>query len=80
MHTLMNSAGCDSVVTLDLSINQINNTLTQNGNSLSANQIGASYQLLDCGNNYSIMSGANSQIINAGSNGANAVEITKDGC
>jgi len=78
--TLTNAAGCDSVVILNLTIITIDNTVSKNGVTLTANEVGANYQWLDCNNSYSVISGANNQSFTATSNGNYAVEITKNGC
>jgi len=79
-HTLSNVGGCDSVVTLNLTIITIDNTVSKNGAILTANEIGANYQWLDCNNSYSVISGASNQSFTATSNGNYAVEITKNSC
>ena len=79
-HTLSNAAGCDSVVTLNLTIITIDNTVTKNGVTLTANEVGANYQWVDCNNSYSVISGANNQSFTATSIGNYAVEITKNSC
>jgi len=56
--TLSNFVGCDSVVTLNLTIITIDNTVSKNGVTLTANEVGANYQWLDCNNSYSVISGA----------------------
>jgi len=78
--TLINAAGCDSVVTLNLTIITIDNTVSKNGVILTANEVGANYQWLDCNNSYSVISGATNQSFTATSNGNYAVEITKNSC
>lgn len=51
--TLTNAAGCDSLVTLDLTINPMPDiNVTQTGTELSADQASASYEWLDCDSNY----------------------------
>jgi hypothetical protein len=80
-HTLTNAAGCDSVVTLDLTIENVSNlTVNQNDNILAADLSGASYQWIDCGNNDQLITGANSQIYTAPQNGDYAVIITEGNC
>ena len=79
-HTLVNAAGCDSVITLNFSITTVDVTISANGNEITANAGGDSYQWLDCDNNYTSISGATSQTFTALSNGNYAVEITKTGC
>jgi surface protein len=77
--TLINSAGCDSMITLNLTINNPNIATTQNGTQLSATATGASYQWLTC-NPFTIISGANSQTYTATANGDYAVAVTENGC
>jgi hypothetical protein len=78
--TLTNAAGCDSVLTLDLTINTIDSSVTQNGTSLTSNATGATYQWLECPANTPI-SGATSQSYTATVNGSYAVIITdNNGC
>ncbi|MBT5403444.1 MAG: family 16 glycosylhydrolase [Crocinitomicaceae bacterium] len=77
---LTNSVGCDSVVNLNLTINTINDTLTQIGNTLTSNQIGAIYQWLYCDSSFSIIVGENAQTFTANTSGNYAVEIILNGC
>jgi hypothetical protein len=79
-HTLINSVGCDSVVTLDLTINIVDVSLTVSDPSIMANEEDASYQWLDCMDGYSVIPGETSQTFIAITNGEYAVEITKNGC
>jgi hypothetical protein len=79
-HILTNAVGCDSVITLNLTINHVNNTVFTSGITLTANQAGATYQWLNCNNGNSIISGATSQTFTAPSNGNYAVAITANGC
>ncbi|MCB0410357.1 MAG: SBBP repeat-containing protein [Flavobacteriales bacterium] len=79
--TLANAASCDSVVMLDLTIKSVSNiTTTLNGVTLSANNNNATYQWLDCNNNYSIISGETSQSFSPSINGNYAVQLTENGC
>ncbi|MDF1675178.1 MAG: T9SS type A sorting domain-containing protein [Vicingaceae bacterium] len=82
-HTITNGAanGCDSNVTLNLTINTVDNsTSTQGNDSITANATSATYQWLDCNNNYAIISGATNQLFVASANGSYAVEVTQNGC
>jgi hypothetical protein len=73
--------GCDSLVTLDLTINNVSDlTTTTSGTTISANNTGASYQWLDCDNNNSIIASETGQSFTANSNGNYAVELTENGC
>ncbi len=79
-YTLSNAAGCDSIVTLDLTINTVDVSLTDNSPTLIANAAGANYQWLDCDNGYAVITGENNQSFTATANGNYAVEITENGC
>ncbi|NRA11753.1 MAG: T9SS type A sorting domain-containing protein [Crocinitomicaceae bacterium] len=73
--------GCDSLVTLDLTIINVSDlTTTTSGITISANNTGATYQWLDCDNNYAIISGENGQSYIAISNGNYAVELAENSC
>lgn len=79
-HTLTNAAGCDSVVTLDLTINTVDNTITDNSPTLTANAVGATYQWLDCNDGYSIINGETEQSFTTSNNGNYAVIVTENNC
>ncbi|MCH8904428.1 MAG: T9SS type A sorting domain-containing protein [Bacteroidetes bacterium] len=78
--TLTIAAGCDSVVTLNLTINTVDVGVTTTDPTITANATGASYQWLDCNNNYAILIGETSQTFTATANGDYAVEVTENGC
>lgn len=78
-YTLTNAAGCDSVLMLDLTINTVDSSVTQNGTLLTSNATGATYQWLECPAMTAI-SGATSQSYTATVNGNYAVIITNNGC
>ncbi len=79
-HTLTNAVGCDSLVTLDLTVTNIDTTVTTSGLSLTSNEAGATYQWVDCNNGNAPITGATSQSYSPTSNGLYAVEITNNGC
>ncbi len=79
-HTLVNSIGCDSVVTLDLTILTVDATVSQVGTVLTANTTGANYQWLDCNNGNTNIAGATGQTYTATANGSYAVEVAQNGC
>lgn len=80
-HTLTNAVGCDSIVTLNLIINSVADiTTTLNGLNISANNTNASYQWLDCNNNYAMINGEISQIFTPINNGNYAIQLTENGC
>jgi hypothetical protein len=73
--------GCDSLVTLDLTINSVTDISTStSGVTVTANNSGATYQWLDCNNNNAVIAGEIGQSFTAIANGDYAVEITENGC
>ncbi|MBI2280336.1 MAG: SBBP repeat-containing protein [Bacteroidetes bacterium] len=72
--------GCDSLVSLDLTINTVDTSVTNTDPMLTANAVGANYKWLDCNNSYAIISGEIAQVFTATSNGNYAVEVTQNGC
>jgi hypothetical protein len=78
--TLVNNVGCDSVLTYNLTINNVNVNVLQLGDTLMAEATGASYQWLNCLNGLSVLSGEISQTFVAAENGEFAVEIIESGC
>lgn len=77
--TLTGAQGCDSIVTLDLTIEPLDLSVTQNGNELTATQSGASYQWIDCDTQQEV-SGATGQSYTPESSGNYAVIITGADC
>lgn len=77
-----NAAGCDSLVTLDLTITPLpNNNVSQIGELLESTQVGATYQWLDCDDNYSIIPAATNQNFSPTPIIGNyTVEVTLNGC
>ena len=79
-HTLTNSTGCDSVITLNLTINSVDTGITNSSPTLTATATSATYQWLDCDNNYSLIAGETNQSFTATSSGNYAVEVTQNNC
>ena len=79
-HTLTNIGGCDSVVTLDLTINTVDNGITNSSPTLTATAAGAAYQWLDCDNNFAQITGETNQSFTATTSGNYAVEVTQNNC
>ena len=77
---LTNIAGCDSLVTLDLTINTVDVGVTVTDPIITANAVGAVYQWLDCNNNNSIIDGETGKSFTATTNGSYAVVVTENGC
>lgn len=77
---LMNEAGCDSVVTIDLTVNTADASITAADYELTANATGASYQWVDCNAGWTEIVGATDQTFEPLENGSYAVIVTEDGC
>lgn len=78
--TLINSLGCDSIVSLDLTVTAFSKAVTNTGNMITAIETGAVYQWLDCSNSFSPLAGETMQSFTATNSGNYAVEISKNGC
>ena len=78
--TIVNAAGCDSVITINLTIITIDTTVVLNGITFTANATGVEYQWLDCDQAHSIIEGESNQSFTAIFNGNYAVEITDGVC
>jgi hypothetical protein len=78
--TLSTADGCDSVITLNLTITTIDTSINKSGNTLTANATGVSYQWVRCDNNYSPLSGETNQSFTPSSNGSYAVVINSGAC
>ena len=84
IYTLMNAAGCDSIVELDLNITEINPTIEIVDDStlfvyLDSNN-SATYQWLDCNNNFSPLFGDTNTTFVTQTPGDYAVEVTLNNC
>ena len=73
--------GCDSIVNLTLNVNNADTSVTQlSGDSLQANATNATFQWLDCDDNFSVLLNETNQVFTSTINGNYAVEITQNGC
>lgn len=78
---LMDVNGCDSTIITSLTVNTVDVGLSQNGFSLEADAIGATYQWLDCDNAYAIIAGETGQTYSpSGLSGNYAVSVNESGC
>jgi hypothetical protein len=69
------------LVTLDLTINNVTDiTTSSSGAIITANNLGATYQWLDCDNSNATIPGEAGQSYTAVANGNYAVELTENGC
>ena len=72
--------GCDSIYTLNLTVNSVDVSVTVNDPLITANAIGAIYQWLDCDDAFSPINNATLQSYNATENGNYAVFIIQGAC
>jgi len=72
--------GCDSTITLNLTVEDINSAVTLSGLTLTATQSGGTYQWVDCANGNLPIGGATNQSYTATANGSYAVILTFNGC
>jgi hypothetical protein len=79
-HIFTTTAGCDSVVTLHLTVISIDTSVTSNALILTSNQANANYQWLDCNNGYLPINGETNQVYSVNGKGSYAVVITKNMC
>jgi hypothetical protein len=79
-YVMPNTNGCDSTITLNLTISNIQTTVAQVGQTLTANQTGANYQWVNCNNNYAAIVGETSQSFTAVASGNYAVIINNGNC
>ncbi len=79
-HKLSTIHNCDSIITLNLTINTVDVGVTVTDPVITANETGAAYQWLDCNQNYAVLPGDTLQVFKAKTNGAYAVEVKKNGC
>lgn len=79
-YLLINSLGCDSIVTLDLTLTSFVTNLMNFDPELVAPAGMSSYQWLDCNNNYSPVPGETGSTFTAIQNGLYAVQLEQNGC
>ncbi len=79
--TLTNISGCDSIVTLDLTINALpDSTVSVSGFTITADESGVTYQWIDCDNNGAPISGETNQSFTPTENGNYAVILDNGNC
>ena len=75
------ASGCDSLVSLNLTINNVSDITTSlSGKTITANNSNATYQWLDCDSNYAPIIGETNKDFMAISDGRYAVQINENGC
>lgn len=79
--TIPNAAGCDSIITLNLTIKEVDTSLTLEFASITSNQENAVYQWLLCDSSeYQPVIGATNQQLSIPFPGYYAVQVTFNGC
>lgn len=74
------ASGCDSTVTTNLTIEEVDIAVTAGGDSLVAAATGATFQWLDCDNNFAPLAGETNAFFTATQNGNYAVEVSTAQC
>ncbi len=75
------ASGCDSLVTLNLTINGVADlSTTISGVTITANNTSATYRWLDCSDNFAAIIGQTSASFTPTVNGKYAVQLTQNGC
>ena len=78
---LTNTAGCDSTVTLDLTITSVNNNISQLDDiTLQSDVTNAQYQWVDCDEDFQPIIGETGQVFVANANGNYAVIVSENNC
>ena len=75
-----NYLGCDSSIQIRLTVEQINDSVSASGATLTAWENGAAYQWLDCSNGFQPLTGDTGRVFTATKNGLYAVIITRKLC
>lgn len=78
--TLKNTFGCDSLINIALTIISVDTSITMTGIILTSNQVGATYQWLDCNSAMSPILGEVNQSFTPIVNGVYAVVVSKSNC
>ncbi len=78
--TIPNRKGCDSLITVNLTINNVTVAVSQKGPRLTALADGVNYQWLNCTTNYQKISGEINKEYIATAIGKYAVEVTEGSC
>jgi hypothetical protein len=74
------AGGCDSIISLDLTIAIVNIGVANTDPTLTATALGAAYQWVDCDNGNAPIVGETGQSFTPVLNGSYAVEVTESGC
>ncbi|MEO1626948.1 MAG: T9SS type A sorting domain-containing protein, partial [Bacteroidota bacterium] len=78
--TISNAMGCDSVITINLTVTNLTANVSVSGSTLTANLDGASYQWIDCNNDDQPIDGATDQSYTPSASGDYAVIVSQNAC
>ncbi len=78
--TIPNAEGCDSILTIVLTIKSVDVSVSQEGSTLTANAPEAVYQWLDCNNSNAPIPGETQPSFTPDYSGHFAVKVTQEGC
>jgi hypothetical protein len=78
--TIANNEGCDSIITINLTITEIDSTVVQNGDTLFAVDTADSYQWYNCDSNFTALAGETNSYFSFTSSGDYALVLEKNGC
>lgn len=80
LDTISTQGGCDSLLTINLTITSVDTNVIVGSTSLTSNLPGASYQWLDCNNGFAPIAGETNQSFFPSMNGTYAVAVDDSGC
>ncbi len=75
-----NQNGCDSVITINLTVTDLNNTVTVSGGTILSNQLTGGYQWIDCSNGNAAILGETNSFYSPIVSGIFAVVVSDSGC
>lgn len=78
--TISNAVGCDSIITVDLTVVKFNTAVVKSGYTLTSGQTTGSFQWLNCSTGMSPVAGATSRAFTPSTDGDYAVELSENGC
>lgn len=78
--TLFTAKGCDSILTIQLAMNHVDTSVNKSDGTLISNFPSATYQWLNCGEDYYPIEGEVSSSYTPDSSGSYAVKVTRNGC
>jgi hypothetical protein len=78
--TVLSGGACDTIYTINLTVNNADTSVTASGSMLMANATAATYQWVDCNNGNAPIAGETNSTFTPTANGSYAVEVTENSC